>query len=125
VIYRLLADLTMGLHFAFIMFVGLGGLLAARRTWLAWIHVPAALWGTLITFFGWTCPLTPLENHLRHLGGQAGYANGFIEHYLVPLIYPEGVGRAGWIALGVSVIAVNVAIYTWIYQRSRRPDARG
>jgi len=86
---------------------------------MAWIHLPAAVWGVLITFFGWTCPLTPLENRFRDLGGQAGYTGGFIEHYLVPLIYPEGVGPSGWLILGVVVVVVNAAVYGWVYRRGR------
>ncbi len=113
-IYRILADLTLAVHFAFILFVVLGGLLAAWRPRVAWIHVPAALWGILITFIGWTCPLTPLENYFRRLGGEAGYTGGFIEHYLVPLVYPAGVDPAGWILLGIAVVAINLAIYGWI-----------
>ena len=123
-IYRLLADLTLAVHFGFILFVAVGGLLVAWRTWVAWVHIPAALWGALISIFGWVCPLTPLENRFRRLGGQAGYTESFIEHYLVPIIYPGGIGPQGWIALGVGVLVVNACIYAWVYLQSRRmsPD---
>ncbi|TVR67589.1 MAG: DUF2784 domain-containing protein [Gemmatimonadales bacterium] len=116
-VYRILADITLVVHFGFILFVVLGGLLVAWKRWIAWIHIPMALWGALITFIGWTCPLTPLENHLRRLGGEAGYTGGFIEHYLISVIYPQGIGEAGWIALGVGVVAINLLIYGWILRR--------
>ncbi len=115
--HRILADLTMAVHVAFILLVVLGGLLVAWRRWVAWIHIPAVLWGALITFIGWTCPLTPLENHFRRLGGQAGYTESFIEHYLLPVLYPGGIGETGWIALGVGVVVVNLLIYGWILRK--------
>ncbi|HEX7119262.1 MAG TPA: DUF2784 domain-containing protein [Longimicrobiales bacterium] len=120
VIYRILADLTLALHLAFILFVALGGLLVLWRRWIAWIHLPAAVWGALITFIGWTCPLTPIENHFRRLGGEAGYSESFIERYLVSIIYPGGLSRTGFVVLGFAVILVNAAIYGWIVRRSRR-----
>src|SRR5690606_36523026 len=89
--YRIAADLVLVLHFAFIVFVGLGALTVARWPRLAWLHVPAALWGVAIMLAGGLCPLTPLEQGLRRAAGQAGYTGGFIDHYLVPLIYPHGV----------------------------------
>ncbi|TVP59318.1 MAG: DUF2784 domain-containing protein [Gemmatimonadales bacterium] len=119
-IYRILADLTLAVHLAFILFVVFGGLLVALRPRLAWIHVPTVLWGTSITLVGWRCPLTPLENHFRRLGGQAGVPDSFIEHYLVSIIYPQGIGPMGWTLLGVGVALINLAIYGWIWHRSRR-----
>lgn len=110
-IHRILADVTLALHFAFILFVVLGGLLVLWRPWIAWVHVPAAIWGALITFIGWICPLTPIENHFRRLGGEAGYTDSFIERYLVSLIYPGGLNRTGFVVLGIGVVAVNVGIY--------------
>jgi hypothetical protein len=96
--YRTLADLTVLLHFGFVLFVVVGGLLVLRWPRLRWMHLPAAVWGVLIEFFGWICPLTPLENHLRDLRGQSGYAGGFIDHYIVSVLYPEadspGAGRS-------------------------------
>ena len=123
-IYRLLADLTLVVHFAFIAFVALGGLLVLWRRRVAWVHVPAFLYGALISFFGWTCPLTPLENHFRRLGGEAGYSESFIERYLVSAIYPGGLSRTGFMVLGLGVLAVNGAIYGLIY-RARRRDRAG
>lgn len=118
-IYRLLADLTLSIHLAFIVFVALGGLLVAWRRWVVWVHLPAAAWGALITFVGWRCPLTPLENRLRRMGGEAGYTESFIEHYIVPVVYPAGIGPTGWTVLGVAVVVVNVLIYGWAYRRGR------
>ncbi|TVR55959.1 MAG: DUF2784 domain-containing protein [Gemmatimonadales bacterium] len=119
-IYRILADLVLLLHLGFILFVVLGGLCAAWRRWVAWVHIPVALWGALITLIGWTCPLTPLENRLRRLGGQAGYDESFIEHYLISIIYPRGIGPKGWLLMGVGVVVVNLVIYGWIFRRGRR-----
>jgi len=126
VIYRVLADVTLALHLAFILFVALGGLLVLRWRRVLWFHVAAAVWGAAISFFGWTCPLTPIENHFRRLGGEAGYGESFIERYLVSLIYPGGLSRTGFIALGAGIIVVNAIIYGWIHRRARRrPRGRG
>ena len=117
--YRILADAVLVLHLAFIAFVVLGGLLVVRAPWLAWLHVPAAAWGAGIAFFGAICPLTPLENRLRVLGGESGYGGGFIEHYLTALIYPTGLTRGVQAALGALVVAVNVAVYLRLLHRRR------
>lgn len=121
-IYHGLANGVLILHFGFIVFVVLGGLLVLRRPRLAWAHVPAVLWGVFTEYAGVVCPLTPLENALRRLGGEAGYQGGFIEHYLMAAIYPEGLTRAAQIALGTFVLLVNLAVY-WrlalIRRRSR------
>ncbi len=119
-IYRALADLALALHLAFILFVVFGGLLALRWRWIVWVHVPTALWGVLITTVGWICPLTPIENHFRRLGGQAGYSESFIERYLVSLIYPGRLTRTGFVVLGLLLLAANVGIYVWVYRRARR-----
>jgi len=121
-LYRVLADAVLVLHLAFILFVVFGGLLVLRYPRLAWLHLPAAAWGVLIEFAGWICPLTPLEKHLRIQGGEAGYAGGFINHYLLPLIYPDGLTRElQWLA-GALLIAINAAIYLklWRGRRDRR-----
>lgn len=125
---RLLADLVVGVHFAFVLFVVLGGLLVLRWRALAWLHLPAALWGAAIEFAGWICPLTPLENHLRRLAGQAGYSGGFVENYILPVLYPAGLTRGVQIGLGVAVFAINTAVYTWVFvlaRRRRHRDRRG
>lgn len=110
-IYIVLADVVLILHFAFILFVGLGAVLVLRWGRVAWIHLPCAFWGAWIEFQGWICPLTPMENHFRRLGGEVGYSGGFIEHYLVSLIYPSGLTRETQIRLGVVVVAINVVAY--------------
>jgi len=109
--FRLLADLILGLHFLFVVFVVIGGLLVVRWPALAWVHLPAAIWGALIEFRGWICPLTPLEKALRERAGGAGYEGGFIEHYLVPVLYPGELTREIQLALGAAVVAVNLVVY--------------
>jgi hypothetical protein len=123
-LYRALADLVVVVHLAFIAFVVAGGLLVRWRRGIAWLHLPCALYGAAIELVGWVCPLTPLENHLRRLGGERGYAGGFVEHYLVPIIYPRALTPGAQVALGVVVAAVNVAIYAWALGR-RRSGGRG
>ena len=115
--YRALADATMLVHFAFIVFVLLGGLLALRRRWMMWLHLPAAAWGVLIELRGWTCPLTPLENHFRRLGGESGYSGGFIERYLEPVIYPPGLSAPTQLVLAGIVVLVNAAVYWLVFRR--------
>jgi len=118
--YRLLADLVLLVHLGFIVFVVLGGLLVIRRPRVAWLHLPAVLWGSYIEFFGRVCPLTPLENHFRRLGGQAGYSGGFIEHYVTAIIYPDGLTRPVQVGLGVAVVVINVSAYFLVVRRARR-----
>jgi Protein of Unknown function (DUF2784) len=115
--YRILADLVVGVHALFVAFVILGGLLALRWPWAAAAHLPAAVWGALIEFRGWICPLTPLEKSLRAAAGEAGYRGGFIEHYLLPALYPAGLTRGVQLVLGSMVIAVNLAIYGFVVWR--------
>ena len=123
-LYSVLADIVVVLHFVFILFVVLGALLVLWRGRWAWVHVPAALWGVLIEFAGWYCPLTPLENWLRIQGGGAGYRGGFIEHYLLPVIYPTGLTRETQIILGSLALALNLAIYAWVISRRLRAGSR-
>ena len=118
-IYRALADLVLSVHLAFVLFVGLGGLLVLRWARLAWLHVPTAVWGVLIEYSGWICPLTPLENSLRVRGGAAGYSGGFIEHYIQPVLYPAGLTRTTQIALGSVVLILNIVAYGIVISRSR------
>ncbi|HVT60616.1 MAG TPA: DUF2784 domain-containing protein [Thermoanaerobaculia bacterium] len=120
--YRLLADALVVLHTAFVCFVVLGGLLVLRWQRLAWLHLPAAVWGAGIELAGGVCPLTPLESHFRVLGGEAGYRGGFIEHYLLPLLYPAGLSRGVQLVLGGAVLLFNVAVYLRLILR-RRPAA--
>jgi len=124
--YRLLADAVVVVHLAFVAFVVAGGLLVVRWKRVAWIHLPAAAWGAWIEFAGWICPLTPLENRLRALAGEGEYATGFVEHYLLPVLYPTGLTRTAQIVLGAAVIVLNACFYTWAWRRHRhrRPAAR-
>ena len=115
--YRVLADLVVAFHLAFILFALGGGLLALRRRGWAWLHLPAALWAAAIELLGGVCPLTPLENRLRHLSGAAGYPGGFVEHYLVPIVYPPGLTRELQVALGLAVLVANLAIYARVLRR--------
>jgi hypothetical protein len=119
VAYGWLADLVLVLHAAFVLFAVLGGVLAARWPRAAWVHLPAAAWASLIEFRGWICPLTPLENGLRSLAGQAGYSGGFVEHYLLAWLYPAGLTRNVQLVLGLAVLLFNVAVYAWVWARSR------
>jgi uncharacterized protein DUF2784 len=116
--YHLLADTALVIHFAFIIFVLLGGILAIWWRKVAWLHIPAAVWGVLIEFAGWLCPLTSLENRLRIKGGEAGYPGGFVEEYILPVIYPAGLTREIQIILGILVIAVNLVIYWKVFHKS-------
>jgi hypothetical protein len=118
-IYRVLADLVVLAHFLFLAFVVLGGLLVLRRPRWAWIHIPAALWGTVIEWAGWMCPLTPLENHLRVLGGEAPYGGGFIARYLLPIVYPGALTRELQIVLGLGVLVLNLGLYAAGLHRHR------
>lgn len=113
-IAKLTADLLVVLHLLFILFVMFGGLLSLRWRWIPWLHLPAALWGILIEFNGWICPLTPWENQFRLLAGTEGYQGSFIENYLVPLIYPSGLDRRLQTALGSGVILLNLIVYAWV-----------
>ncbi|QQX84265.1 DUF2784 domain-containing protein [Cupriavidus necator] len=114
-----LADLVVIVHGLFILFVVAGGLLVLRWPRVAWLHLPAAAWGVLIEWSGGICPLTPLENTLRQAAGQAGYSGGFVERYLLPLIYPAGLTPAVQLWLGAVVLALNVAVYALWWRRRR------
>ncbi|MGD8374828.1 MAG: DUF2784 domain-containing protein [Acidobacteriota bacterium] len=127
-VFRMAAAGVVLLHLAFVLFVALGGLLALRWRRAAWVHLPALLWGTWVELVGWICPLTPLESWLRRRGGTAGYEEGFLEHYLLPILYPAHLGRGLQVALGLGVLLLNAAIYTWALRRRRRArrfDTRG
>lgn len=116
----LLADLVVVVHVAFVGFVVLGGLLVLRWPAVAWLHLPAAIWGAWIEVAGWICPLTPLENRLRAEAGQAGYQTSFVEQYLLPVLYPAGLTREVQWMLAVVVIAVNGGIYLLVWRQRRR-----
>lgn len=117
----LAADLLVAVHLLFILFVIFGGLMVLHRPRLAWLHLPAAAWGALIEFMGWMCPLTPLENRLREMAGEAGYAHGFIEEYIAPIVYPLGLTPHVQIWLGLGVIVINLFVYAVVLRnRARR-----
>ena len=110
-LFRIAADLLVMLHLMFIVFVVCGGLLAYKWHWMAFIHIPAAMWGAIIEYKSWICPLTPWENKLRALAGEEGYSEGFIEHYIMPIIYPAGLTRDLQTIMGTAVIVINLVIY--------------
>ena len=115
--YRLAADAVVLLHLGFVLFVVAGALLVFRWRWIALLHVPAVAWAVLLEFRGWLCPLTPLELRLRAAGGQAGYSGGFVEQYILPVLYPAELDSSLQIALGSVVIAINIALYGWLLWR--------
>ena len=110
-LFPLAANLLVLLHFAFILFVVFGGLLVLRRRSLAWLHLPATVWGVLIEFSGWVCPLTPLENYFRQWAGEVGYSGGFVEEYLLPIIYPAELTRELQVGIGAGVLLINLFVY--------------
>ena len=122
--YRLAAETVLLLHLAFIVFVILGAAGAARWPRLPLIHLPAAAWGVFVELTGRLCPLTTAENYLRLKAGAAGYSESFIEHYLLPIIYPAGLTREIQFALAAVVVVVNAAIYAWLFYR-RRSSCQG
>ena len=106
-----IADALVMAHFLFIVFVVAGGALVIYRPRMAWLHLPAALWGAVVEFAGWICPLTPLENHFRALAGSATYSGDFVAQYFLPLIYPENLTRETQIVLGLLVVVINIIFY--------------
>jgi hypothetical protein len=117
---RLLADAVVAVHGTFILFVTAGGFLVLWRRSLALVHVPAVAWGAWTEFTSTVCPLTPLETTLRRIAGDAGYTGGFVEHYLIPLIYPPGLTPRLQVELGSLVLTVNLAIYGFVFWRTRQ-----
>ena len=116
-LWRFLADLILVVHAAFVAFVILGGLAVLRWPAMAWVHLPAVAWGAAMEFGGWICPLTPLEVALRQRGGEAGYSGSFIEHYVTPVLYPDGLTHSMQVVLGLTVLAVNGWVYFQAWQR--------
>jgi hypothetical protein len=122
--YRAAADAILVSHLAFVLFVVFGALLLLRWPRLAWLHIPAVVWAAFIEFSGMICPLTPLEVALRQRAGQAGYGGGFIDHYVVSLLYPEGLTQNTQAMLGAVVVALNAAIYIVAFRRRRTSTGR-
>jgi len=110
--YKILADLVLLLHLSFILFVLFGVLFVFKKHCLAWWHVPVVIWGVLISLVGWVCPLTPLENYFRRMAGEQGYAGSFIDHYIIPIIYPAGMTREMAFGMGVFVLVWNGLLYS-------------
>ena len=123
-VYHALSNLVLIAHLAFVLFVVLGGFLVLKWKSLAWIHVPAFLWGALIELAGWVCPLTPLDNWLREKDGGLVYRTDFIEHYILSLLYPTTLTRSAQIFLGLFVLSVNLGLYGWILWRTAQKKAR-
>lgn len=120
-LYRWLADLVLLVHLGFVIFVAFGGVLVWRWPRLAWLHLPAVLWGAYVEFSGRLCPLTPLENLLRQAAGQKGYQESFLEHYIFFVLYPEGLTREVQLWLGLGVILLNLAFYGyWLFRHRVR-----
>jgi len=115
-----LAGLVVGLHLLFIVFAVGGGLLALRWSWMPWLHLPALAWSATVEFTGWICPLTPLENALWRAAGAAGYSGGFIERYLLPVIYPGELTRELQFVLGGLLLLINVGVYGMVWRRRGR-----
>ncbi len=116
-LYRFLADFIVVFHFIFIIFALLGGLLGLWKKWYLLIHLPAGCWIAVVEFQGWICPLTPLENHFRVLSKTSGYEGGFVEHYLIPIIYPPGLTHQIQYVLGTIAVAINLGIYLFVFSR--------
>lgn len=122
--YGFLADIVLLLHFAFIAFAMFGGLLTRYFPRALWLHLPALSWGLAVEWADWICPLTPLENALRLRAGQAGYAGGFIEHWIAELLYPAGLAPELRYALGLALAALNVAVYAHVVSSRRKARRR-
>ena len=122
-IYQWMTACVVLLHAGFVVFVVLGGYLALRWRWLVWIHIPAAIWGVAIEFTGNLCPLTPLENELRLRAGMRGYTGGFIDHYVVAGLYPNGLTRRAQYVLGTLALAINLVAYAVMLRRARQSRA--
>ena len=116
---RVLADALVAFHLAFIVFVMLGALPAFRWPRVVWVHLPCVAWGVFVELAGWICPLTPLEVELRRKAGLQGYTGGFIENYVIPVVYPDALTRALQVGLGFAALALNVFLYWKLWRRSR------
>jgi hypothetical protein len=119
-IYRFAAELVILVHFAFVAFVVLGAVLVVFRPWVAFVHVPAVIWGAATELLSIVCPLTPLEQRLWRLAGETGYAGDFLDHYLTSILYPTGLTRTVQIGLGSALLALNLGLYAWALARRRR-----
>ena len=119
-IFRFLADFFLITHLCFILFAIFGGLLVLRWQWIWKLHLPALVWGFLVQYFVWFCPLTTWENYFRNLGGEAGYDGGFIEHYVSALIYPGFISPNAHLLFAFALAAFNLLVYSYIIRRVYR-----
>jgi len=119
-IYRILADIVVIFHLSFVIFSVIGGVLALKWRKIIWIHIPVVIWAVVIEFAGFICPLTPLENNLRFRGGESGYESDFIEHYIFPVLYPEGLTHTMQVIIGIFVLTVNIVVYSIIIHKIRK-----
>jgi len=113
-IYLLIANFVVIFHLGFVLFVLFGGLLIQKWRWLIFLHIPAVIWGALIEYQGGLCPLTPFEQKLRQAADQSGYSGSFIEHYILPILYPDYLNKELQVILGSIVIIINVVVYAWL-----------
>ena len=118
-IFKVLADIAVVVHLGFVAFAVLGGLTVLRWPWMVWLHLPALAWAVAIETFGWICPLTHLENALRIRSGEAAYEQGFVDRYLIPVLYPEALPVLRW-PLVAALLAINVAAYWLVWRRRAR-----
>lgn len=118
--WRFLADAVLLFHLLFVVFAVAGGILALKWRWMPLLHLPVLAWGAAVEFTGWICPLTPLENHLRRAGGDAGYPGGFVEHYILPVLYPEALTPGVQWLLGAALLAINACVYAVVWSRRKR-----
>ena len=119
-IYSFFSDLVVLIHFLYVIFVVIGGLLCIWWRKVIWLHLPAAVWAAFISIVGWICPLTYLENWLRLKGGETGYSAGFIIRYIDPILYPIGLTHAHQVGLGIAVVVINLAIYGYVIRSVKR-----
>jgi Protein of Unknown function (DUF2784) len=119
-VWQFAANAVVLLHLGFIVFVLFGAVLVMRYRWVAWVHIPAFVWGAGVEFLGAICPLTPLEQHLRLLAGDQAYTGGFVEHYILPVMYPAGLTQSVQNWLGLFVVAINIGIYAVVLRRIRQ-----
>lgn len=124
-LYRVAADVVLVFHLVFVLYAIFGGLLVFRWSRSAYLHIPVVIWGSVIEVMGWVCPLTPIEIDLRHAAGTLGYSGSFIDHYVLPVLYPANLTRPAQWLLGLSLLLFNVVVYTLIYRSRRRPPASG
>lgn len=113
-IYKFLADALVVFHMGFVTFVLVGGAVVLYWRRAMFLHLPAVAWGIYIEISHNICPLTPLENHLRRLGNAATYRGGFVDHYIMPVLYPNGLTHGMQVAIAVIIVVLNAAIYGWI-----------